>query len=274
MRNFLPFLLLLGLSTALAICCSSNMTPAPSTTLPSASNTSISNTYTYRIVNSYPHDPDSFTQGLQYEDGILYEGTGQEGSSKLRKVTLETGQIMQEYKLPSSYFGEGITIWDDRIIQLTWQARMGFVYDKESFRLLRRFNYPTEGWGITHDNVRLIMSDGTSALYFLDPETLQTIGQIEVHDENGPILEINELEYIQGYVYANIWKTNTIAIIDPETGKVVSTIDLSGLLSFCDINQPIDVLNGIAYDAENDRLFVTGKLWPKLFEIELIPDPR
>ncbi len=226
--------------------------------------------YTYTIIHTYPHDPGAFTQGLIFENGILYEGTGLRGRSSLRKVELETGDVLQIYNLANQFFGEGVTMYDDEILQLTWQSRIGFVYDEESFNLLRTFNYPTEGWGITHDGTNLIMSDGTSTLYFWDPETFTETNRIEVYDDDGPVVRLNELEYIQGKVYANVWQTDRIAIIDPQTGQVVGWIDLEGLLNLEGTPQPVDVLNGIAYDTEGDRLFVTGKLWPKLFEIELI----
>lgn len=227
--------------------------------------------YTYTIVHTYPHDPNAFTQGLIFEDDVLYEGTGLWGRSSLRRVELETGEVLQIYELPDQYFGEGVTIYDDQIIQLTWKSRDGFVYNKDSFELLQTFKYQTEGWGITHDGENLIMSDGTSTLYFWDPETFEVVNQIEVYDDNGPVVRLNELEYIQGEVYANVWQTDRIARIDPQTGRVLGWINLKGLLSQEDLTQPVDVLNGIAYDAAGDRLFVTGKLWPKLFEIELVP---
>jgi glutamine cyclotransferase len=227
--------------------------------------------YTYTIVNTYPHDRSAFTQGLVFEEGILYEGTGLRGRSTLRTVDLETGDVLQLRPLPAQLFGEGVTVYRDKIFQLTWKAQVGFVYDKSSLELLQEFTYPTEGWGITHDRERLIMSDGTATLHFLDPETLEEIGQIEVHDNDSPVTRLNELEYIRGEIYANVWKTDRIARIDPRTGQVTGWIELTGLLSAEDRSQPVDVLNGIAYDAENDRLFVTGKLWPRLFEIELMP---
>jgi len=225
--------------------------------------------YTYRVVQTYPHDRNAFTQGLIYQDGVLYEGTGLKGRSSLRKVALESGEVLQYLALAPEYFGEGITIWEQDLIQLTWKTKKGFVYDKDSFVQQKTFRYPTEGWGLTHDGQRLIMSDGTATLRFWDPETLVEIGRVQVHDDNGPVARLNELEYVQGEVWANIWQTNYIARIDPETGQVTGWIDLSGLLAPEDMNPPVDVLNGIAYDAENDRLFVTGKLWPKLFQIEL-----
>jgi glutamine cyclotransferase len=196
-------------------------------------------------------------------------------------VELETGTVLQQVALPDEYFGEGITIWGDEIVQLTWRPieippttpTKGFVYDKGSFALLREFSYPTEGWGITHDGERLIMSDGTSTLHFWDPETFGEISQIEVCDDDGPVTRLNELEYVAGEIYANVWQTDRIARIDPQTGQVIGWIDLTGLLSSGGRSRSAGVLNGIAYDAESDRLFVTGKLWPKLFEIELLPFP-
>jgi len=226
--------------------------------------------YRYRIVNSYPHDPTAFTQGLVFVDGTLYEGTGLRGRSTLRRVELSTGQVLQQRELPPQSFGEGVTVFHNRIIQLTWQSGLGSVYDLGSFELLREFHYPSEGWGITHDGERLIMSDGTSVLHLLDPETYEEIGTIEVTGGNGPVPRLNELEYVDGEIFANVWLTDRIARIAPETGRVVGWVDLSGLLGEEDRREPVDVLNGIAYDAQHARLFVTGKLWPKLFEIELV----
>jgi glutamine cyclotransferase len=227
--------------------------------------------YSYQVVNVYPHDRGAFTEGLVYEDGVFYEGTGLRQESSLRRVRPETGDVLQLYSLPTEYFGEGITVWGERVIQLTLKAGVGFVYDKESFALLGAFSYSTEGWGLTHDGMRLIMSDGTSTLRFWNPETYGEIGQVQVYDEYGPVVMLNELEYVQGKIYANVWKTDLVVIIDPQTGRVTGRIDLSGLLTHEDFAQPVDVLNGIAYDAEGDRLFVTGKKWPKLFEIDLVP---
>ena len=224
--------------------------------------------YTYTIVNVYPHDRTAFTQGLVFDAETLYEGTGLLRQSTLRRVDLETGNIAQLYELPDDLFGEGITIFGDKIIQLTWQNHIGFVYDKNSFDLLQNFSYSTEGWGITHDGTNLIMSDGTANLYFLDPETFQIIDQIEVIDEE-PVTQLNELEYIGKRVYANIWHENKIAIIDPETGQVTGWIDLSGINDAENIRE--NVLNGIAYDQNSERLFVTGKRWSKIFEIVLVP---
>jgi glutamine cyclotransferase len=226
--------------------------------------------YGYRVVNTYPHDRGAFTEGLQYVDGALYEGTGLNGRSELRRVALETGEAQQRCALPQAYFGEGVTVLGDKVYQLTWRNQVGFVYDKANFTLQRSFTYSGEGWGLTHDGQRLIMSDGTATIHFLDPATLQETGRIEVYDDHGPVARLNELEYVRGEIYANVWQTNQIARIDPHSGQVVGWIDLGGLLSAEDRTQPVDVLNGIAYDAARDRLFVTGKLWPKLFEIELI----
>jgi glutamine cyclotransferase len=226
--------------------------------------------YGYRIKNIYPHDPQAFTQGLVYEGGFLYESTGLYRRSSVRRVALETGRVVQRLSLPPRFFGEGLTVFDGRLIQLTWRSRTGFVYDKRSFQLQARFHYPTEGWGLTHDGQRLILSDGSSSLYFLDPTTFRETGRIRVFDHRGPVDRLNELEYIGGEIYANVWRTDRIARISPLTGEVVGWIDLSGLLEPNAEHDSVDVLNGIAYDFANERLFVTGKLWPKLFEIELI----
>ncbi|MFC1890552.1 glutaminyl-peptide cyclotransferase [Thermodesulfobacteriota bacterium] len=227
--------------------------------------------YTYRVINTYPHIRSAFTQGLVFADGRLYEGTGVKGRSTLRIVDLETGKIKRLRDLPARYFGEGITLFEDRIIQLTWRSNRGFVYDQESFELLREFDYPTDGWGITHDGKRLIMSDGTPTLTFLDPKTFLETGRVEVRDIGGALAGLNELEYIRGEVWANVWPTERIVRIDPADGRVTGWIDLEGLLGAEDRKRRVDVLNGIAYDAKEDRIFVTGKLWPKLFEIKLVP---
>ena len=226
--------------------------------------------YTYRVVNTYPHDPRAFTEGLVFGEGALYEGTGLYGASSLRKVELETGDVLQIRQLPAQLFGEGIAIWRDRIIQLTWREGIGLSYDKSSFELLEQFPYSTEGWGLTHDGNNLIMSDGTSTLHFLNPDTFKEIGHIDVFDDRGPVTMLNELEYIRGEIYANVWLTNRIARISPQTGEVMGWIEMGGLLSQEELRGPADVLNGIAYDAANDRLFVTGKLWPKVFEVKLV----
>ena len=221
----------------------------------------------YRVIRSYPHDRQAFTQGLVYEGGFFYEGTGLHGLSSLRKVDPVSGRILKEIRLGPSHFGEGITVFGDRIVQLTWLSHVGFVYDKTTFRLLKTFSYPQEGWGITHDGERLIMSDGTSVLHFLDPKDFREVATVGVHDEEGTVTGLNELEYVQGVIFANVWPTDRIAVIHPRTGRVEAWMDLKGLLGKTDA-QGADVLNGIAYDSRGDRLFVTGKLWPKVFEIQ------
>jgi glutamine cyclotransferase len=226
---------------------------------------------TYEVINTYPHDRKAFTQGLVYENGFLYEGTGLKKRSQLRKVELQSGKVLQKYELPDEYFGEGITIFGDKIIQLTYQSNIGFVYDKETFELLKEFNYPTEGWGITHNGKNLIMSDGTPMLYFLNPETFEQIRSVMVFDKDKPVWGLNELEFIEGQICANVWPSNRIVRIEPLTCKVTAWIDMKGLLTNQERNEKVDVLNGIAYDPNNKRLFVTGKLWSKLFEIKLIP---
>ena len=227
--------------------------------------------YTYAIMNVYPHDEDAFTQGLVYEDGALYEGTGRYGQSSLRRVDLETGEVTQIHELPNNLFGEGITIFENRIMQLTWKSHIGFVYDKNSFDLLQQFSYTTEGWGITNNGTALIMSDGTATLYFLDPETFQVVNQIEVYNNQTAVTMLNELEFVNGRVYANVWLDDRIAIINPETGQVTAWIDLSGI-SESEKFDSDSVLNGIAYDQKENRLFVTGKNWSNVYEIALIPE--
>lgn len=225
--------------------------------------------YGFEVVAVYPHDPGAFTQGLVYRDGVLYEGTGLYGRSTLRETRLETGEVVRSWGLPSQLFGEGITLFGDRLIQLTWRSGIGLVWDLENFTIVGTFVYPTEGWGITSDGHRLIMSDGTSTLRFLDPETFRATGAVEVLNEGAPLSNLNELEYVEGRIYANVWETDDIAVISPETGAVVGWLDLSGLLTE-DERRNADVLNGIAYDSENKRLLVTGKLWPKIFEIRVV----
>lgn len=228
--------------------------------------------YRYRVVRAYPHDPGAFTQGLAWAEGRLYEGTGREGASSLRRVELTTGRVLQERRLDRRHFGEGITVWKDRIIQLTWRSRQGFIYDRDSFRLRGVFHYDHEGWGIAHDGRRLIVSDGGPVLRFYDPETLRETGRLPVRDGYGNAVDgINELEYVRGMIYANLWPTDIIAIIDPQTGLLRGRIDLSGLPDAAVATRHrAEVLNGIAYDAAGDRLFVTGKHWPRLYEIRII----
>jgi glutaminyl-peptide cyclotransferase len=230
--------------------------------------------YGYKIINTYPHDSSAFTQGLVYDDGVLYEGTGQYGRSTLRRVDLNTGRILKQTSLADTLFGEGVAIWKDRLIQLTWQSGLGLVYGKDNLTQISEFSYPTEGWGITSDGKRLIMSDGTNKLHFLDAETFAEQRQLSVTADGVAVQGLNELEYIKGKIYANMWPTDWIVIISPDTGEVNGSINLRGVLQ--QINgrdgHDVDVLNGIAYDASGDRLFVTGKLWPNLFEIELIAE--
>jgi glutaminyl-peptide cyclotransferase len=230
--------------------------------------------YGYRIVHAYPHRTDAFTEGLFYLDGFLYESTGLEGHSTIRKVNLDTGAVLQERDLSPEYFGEGIVNWEGRLIQLTWRSGTGFVYDLGTFAPKSTFQYPGEGWALTRDDHRLIMSDGTSELRFLDPTTLRETGRLRVTTEGRPVVNINELEWVKGQIYANIWETSLIARIDPASGKVVGWIDLSGLNPGAVAKDADAVLNGIAYDAAHDRLFVTGKDWPKLYEIALVPEAR
>ncbi len=225
--------------------------------------------YKVQVVHSYPHDPQAFTQGLLYQGGVLYEGTGLEGRSSIRKVDLETGRVLKAKPIDNSIFGEGITIWKNNLIEITWKSKLGFVYDVETFSRKKSFKYGTEGWGLTHDDAHLIMSDGSSKLYFWDPETFKETGSVEVKDQGIPVSMLNELEVIKGEIYANVWQTDRIARIDPKSGEVKAWIDASGLLT-PEERANTDVLNGIAYDEKGGRLFLTGKLWPKLFEVKLI----
>lgn len=227
--------------------------------------------YGFEVVNTFPHDDKAFTQGLQYEGGILYETTGRTGESSLRKVELQTGKVTKIVPIGDTYFGEGMTIIGDKIVVLTWRENVGFFYNKNSFEKIGSFSYENskEGWGLTYDGQRLIKSDGSHLLYFLDATTGKEIGSIGVYDENGPVDSLNELEYIDGKVYANVYQQEIIVIIDPKTGAVEGRINLVGMNT--ENRQPVDnELNGIAYDAAGKRLFVTGKLWPKLYEIKTV----
>ncbi len=223
----------------------------------------------YSVQHAYPHDSTAFTQGLEYLNGDLYESTGLNGRSSIRKVKLETGAVLQQRAISRDYFGEGLTIWKSALIELTWQSQVAFVYDRDTFEPRRMFSYMGEGWGLTHDATNLIMSDGTADLRFLDPETFKERRRVTVTDGGRPVPRLNELEYVKGQVFANIWTTDDIVRIDPVSGRVLGRIDLRGLLP--ESPTPSDVLNGIAYDQAGDRLFVTGKLWPKLFEIKIRP---
>jgi glutamine cyclotransferase len=225
--------------------------------------------YGYEVVHVFPHDPNAFTQGLEFQDGKLLESTGQEGRSSLRRVELETGKVLQKVDVPNPFFAEGLTLLKGKIYQLTWQQEKGFIYDPESLAKLGTFAYQGEGWGLTNDGESLILSDGSNHIRFLDPNNFQVRKTIAVLDGRIPVNEINELEYVRGEIYANIWHKDQIARIDPATGKINGWIDLTGLLAPGEVADEEAVLNGIAYDDARDRLFVTGKLWPKLFEIRL-----
>jgi glutamine cyclotransferase len=226
-------------------------------------------TYAYEVVNTYPHDPSAFTQGLTFDGGTLLESTGLEGRSTLRRVELQTGQVLQKVDVPRFYFAEGMTLFGGKIYQLTWKAEKGFIYDPQTFQKTGEFTYTGEGWGLTHDADSLILSDGTNQLRFIDPNTFKVKRAISVLDGGRPLEEINELEYVRGEILANVWHDNRIARIDPQTGHINGWVDLSGLLKPGEVTDEEAVLNGIAYDEQGDRLFVTGKLWPKLFEIRL-----
>lgn len=228
----------------------------------------------YRVVKVLPHDPEAFTQGLAFHRGFMYEGTGLQGRSKLRQVDIESGRVLREVRLPQDFFGEGITLWKETIIQLTWQNRIGLVYDLSSFQLLKHFSYPWEGWGLTQDGRHLILSDGSSYLHFLDPESFREVRRVRVEEKGRPIRGLNELEYVGGEVFANVYPTDWIVRIAPKDGRVLGWIDLSGLRERGDDCRGTLVLNGIAYDPQEDRLWVTGKHWSKMFEIKLVPPGR
>lgn len=225
--------------------------------------------YGYKVIHTYPHDRNAFTQGLFYYRGLLYEGTGQQTGSSLREVELATGKVLRQHNLDASLFGEGVALYNDKIYQLTWQNKVGFIYERPTFKLINKIYYPTEGWGLTTMGDRLVMSDGTNVLYYYEPEMFTVISRIEVYDNVNMIDSLNELEFINNEIWANIWMTDKIARIDPESGKVKGYIDLGGLLSSSDRTETTDVLNGIAWDKEGNRIFVTGKNWPKLFEIKI-----
>ena len=242
--------------------------------LPGQANASAGATpkYTFAIIRVFPHDTSAYTQGLAYRDGFLYEGTGRNGQSSLRKVRLETGEVIQRLDLASEYFGEGITLVKDKVVQITWKSGVGFVYDLNNFQLLRKFSYSGEGWGLTANGHQLFMSDGTSEIRVFDAETFREIRRFKVHDGPTPVDQLNELEFVEGQIFANVWHSNLVAKISPQTGEVVGWIDLGGILSPVYRLEPEAVLNGIAYDPLRKRLFVTGKLWPSIFEIRLAPE--
>lgn len=225
---------------------------------------------TYRIVNTYPHDREAYTQGLFIHDGILYEATGLKGHSTIRKTNLKTGEILQSYTISADVFGEGITLFENKIFQLSWQEHIAYVYDFQTFKQVGEFEYFTEGWGLTNDRKQLIMSDGTNKLYFIEKDSYSIVKQLEVYDDEKAVNYLNELEYIDGVIYANIYTSDYIAAIDAETGKILFYVDLSYLLNEKDYEIETDVLNGIAYDFDTKKLYVTGKKWPKLFEIQIL----
>ncbi len=227
--------------------------------------------YGYQVVHAYPHDPSAFTEGLEFRAGFLYESTGLKGRSWLRKEKVETGQVLQQIDLDPQYFGEGLTILNQQIVQLTYTTEIGFVYDQSTLRVKRTFNYSGEGWALTNDGQNIYMDDGTAQIRVWDPVTLQEKRRITVHDRGQPVTNVNELEWVRGEIYANIWQTNRIARISPADGRVLGWINLEGILPAADRGGQEDVLNGIAYDVLGDRLFVTGKQWPKLFEIKVVP---
>jgi glutaminyl-peptide cyclotransferase len=247
---------------AMIAACASSAPPgqAPAVVVPSLD---------YSVVQTYPHDPDAYTQGLLFHDGFLYESTGRNGKSSVRKVTLETGAVVQKRDVSADYFGEGLALWGTRLIQLTWQTNIGFIYDLASFAPQGTFKYTGEGWGLATDHDRLIMSDGTATLRFLDPNTLQTTGTVMVRDSGQPVTLLNELEVIGSDVFANVYTTDRIVRIDPKSGAVTGHLDLDRLHAQIPPDREIDVLNGIAWDAQNKRLFVTGKLWPTMYQLKV-----
>jgi glutamine cyclotransferase len=237
----------------------------------SATLTAATPEYGYKVIHVYPHDRTSFTEGLEYRGGYLYESTGEEGHSVLRKMKLETGEVVQEIKLAPHLFGEGITIINHEIVQLTYRTQLGFVYDLASMREKRTFIYQGEGWGLTNDGRQIYMDDGSAQIRVWDAATLREKRRFTVHDDAGPIERVNELEWVAGEIYTNVWQTDQMLRISPVDGKVLGRVNLSGLLTSEDRKARADVLNGIAYDEGGRRLFVTGKWWPKLFEIQIVP---
>jgi glutaminyl-peptide cyclotransferase len=267
LQTFKPRLLLVLVLSLLSFRCNSGSSAnLPANTTPA---NAVVHKYGYQIVNMWPHDANAFTQGLIFVEGKLYESTGQEGHSSLRQVDLQTGNVVKKVDVPEPYFAEGITLLNGKIYQLTWQHQVGFIYDPQKFEPIGRFNYEGEGWGITNDGHSLIMSDGSNRLRFLDPDSFRVTKTIAVFDGKTPVNQLNELEYVNGEIYANIWHDQRIVTIDPQNGHVTGWIDLSGLLQPGDVRDEEGVLNGIAFDQAGNRLFVTGKLWPRLFEVKL-----
>lgn len=267
MRRKFSMLLLSCILLAGVIACSDSSTAKQTADGASADSVPV---YSYQVVNTWPHDAEAYTQGLVFHDGALFESTGLHGSSSLRRVELTTGKVKKKVNVPREYFAEGMTIFRDKIFQLTWQSQKGFVYDLKKLKQEGEFTYEGEGWGLTHDNQSLIMSDGTNRIRFLDPISFQIQRTISVYDSGQPLTQLNELEYIKGEIYANIWKTNRLVRIDPTTGRINAWIDMTGLHHQGDDGDSENCLNGIAYDAEGERLFVTGKRWPNIFEIRLV----
>jgi glutamine cyclotransferase len=257
---------------ALAACGKSIADKSPSV-LPnpaSAPTSSAPVKYGYEVIATWPHDPKAFTQGLVFRNGDFLESTGLNGQSSLRDVDLKTGRVLKQVSVPSQFFAEGLAVMGDQAFQLTWQSGKGFVYDVDTFRLEKEFAYDGEGWGLATDGHSLILSDGTNRIRFLDPTTFRVVRTIEVTEEGKPVERLNELEWINGEIFSNVWQTNEVVRIDPVSGRVRGVIDFSGLLDPQDRGPETDVLNGIAYDAATDRLFITGKRWPKIFEVRLI----
>jgi glutamine cyclotransferase len=225
--------------------------------------------YQHRVVRTYPHDRKAFTQGLVYRDGVFYESTGLYGESSLRKVAIETGEVLRRHDVDARYFAEGLSEWGETLVQLTWTTGVAFAYDRETFKEVRRFAYTGEGWGLTRTDRHLVMSDGSATLKVLDPSTFARVSTLQVHDEHGPVTALNELEMVKGVLFANVWQSHRIAMIAPDSGTVTGWLDLTGLLAASE-RARVDVLNGIAYDERGDRLFVTGKWWPTVFQIEIV----
>ena len=272
-RNPIPDSLKKALFLSLLVCClsgfSCNSGSGSSSNPPTNNPDGKPPVYAHEVVRSYPHKTDAYTQGLEYRDGKLFESTGREGESSLRLVSLDNGQVLDKVDVPIPYFAEGMTLLNGKVYQLTWQHQVGFIYDATSLSKIGQFNYGGEGWGLTNDGQSLILSDGTNQIRFLDPGTFKVTKTIAVSDGNRPVDKLNELEYVNGEIYSNVWHQDVIAIINPQSGRVTGWIDLKGLLAPGEVSDPEAVLNGIAYDAGSQRIFVTGKLWPKLFEIRI-----
>jgi glutamine cyclotransferase len=264
----LRFILVLGLAVSCFQCQTGTNGVSSNKTVEAPTNVPVPR-YGYQIVNIWPHDSNAFTQGLILVDGKLLVSTGQEGFSSLRRVELESGKILKKVDVPVPYFAEGITALNGKVYQLTWRHNIGFIYDAQTFEHVGEFNYQGEGWGLATDGQSLILSDGTNRLRFIDPSSFRVTRTITVTDGSQPIRELNELEYVNGEIYANVWHDNRIATIDPQSGRVKAWIDLTGLMPEGELQDPEAVLNGIAYDQANDKLIVTGKLWPRVFEIKV-----